>query len=71
MLSMLVHIGSYDGEIVLWNNSTENAHYVLHPDYQRLLQSKSGECKFETKIMWLSQATAGLVVYICTVATCS
>ncbi|XP_006774248.1 PREDICTED: WD repeat-containing protein 49 [Myotis davidii] len=32
--------GSYDGEIVLWNNSTENAHYVLHPDYQRLLQSK-------------------------------
>ncbi|KAI4548097.1 hypothetical protein MG293_000427 [Ovis ammon polii] len=34
--------GSYDGEIVLWNNSTENAHYVLHPDYQRLLKSKSG-----------------------------
>ncbi|XP_046278843.1 WD repeat-containing protein 49 isoform X4 [Marmota monax] len=33
--------GSYDGEIVLWNNSTENAHYVLHPDYQRLLKSKS------------------------------
>ncbi|XP_014389046.1 PREDICTED: WD repeat-containing protein 49 [Myotis brandtii] len=33
--------GSYDGEIVLWNNSTGNAHYVLHPDYQRLLQSKS------------------------------
>ncbi|XP_016071182.1 PREDICTED: WD repeat-containing protein 49 [Miniopterus natalensis] len=33
--------GSYDGEIILWNNSTENAHYVLHPDYQRLLQSKS------------------------------
>ncbi|XP_069329076.1 cilia- and flagella-associated protein 337 isoform X2 [Eulemur rufifrons] len=33
--------GSYDGEIVLWNNSTENAHHVLHPDYQRLLKSKS------------------------------
>ncbi|PNJ73199.1 WDR49 isoform 2, partial [Pongo abelii] len=32
--------GSYDGEIVLWNNSTENAHHVLHPDYQRLLKSK-------------------------------
>ncbi|XP_036303586.1 WD repeat-containing protein 49 [Pipistrellus kuhlii] len=32
--------GSYDGEIVLWNNSTENAHYVLHPNYQRLLHSK-------------------------------
>ncbi|XP_077608356.1 cilia- and flagella-associated protein 337 [Crocuta crocuta] len=32
--------GSYDGEIILWNNSTENAHYVLHPDYQRLLKSK-------------------------------
>ncbi|KAK2501714.1 hypothetical protein MC885_012121, partial [Smutsia gigantea] len=33
--------GSCDGEIVLWNNSTESAHYVLHPDYQRLLKSKS------------------------------
>ncbi|XP_023593720.1 WD repeat-containing protein 49 [Trichechus manatus latirostris] len=32
--------GSYDGEIVLWNNSTENAHHALHPDYQRLLKSK-------------------------------
>nr|XP_003416320.2 WD repeat-containing protein 49 [Loxodonta africana] len=32
--------GSYDGEIILWNNSTENAHHVLHPDYQRLLKSK-------------------------------
>ncbi|KAM6223901.1 cilia- and flagella-associated protein 337 [Rhynchocyon petersi] len=32
--------GSYDGEIVLWNNSTENAHHVLHPDYQRLLKAK-------------------------------
>ncbi|XP_037697279.1 WD repeat-containing protein 49 isoform X2 [Choloepus didactylus] len=32
--------GSYDGEIVVWNNSTENAHCVLHPDYQRLLKSK-------------------------------
>ncbi|XP_006890451.1 PREDICTED: WD repeat-containing protein 49 [Elephantulus edwardii] len=35
--------GSYDGEIVLWNSSTENAHHVLHPDYQRLLKSKSHE----------------------------
>ncbi|KAM5275833.1 cilia- and flagella-associated protein 337 isoform 2-T2 [Hipposideros larvatus] len=33
--------GSYDGEIVLWNNSTENAHYVLHPDYQKPLKSQS------------------------------
>nr|XP_025863558.1 WD repeat-containing protein 49 [Vulpes vulpes] len=33
--------GSYDGEIVLWNNSTENAHCVLHPHYQRRLKSKS------------------------------
>nr|KAF6476879.1 WD repeat domain 49 [Rousettus aegyptiacus] len=33
--------GSYDGEIVLWNNNTENAHCVLHPDYQRLLKAKS------------------------------
>ncbi|KAM5291824.1 LOW QUALITY PROTEIN: cilia- and flagella-associated protein 337 [Ctenodactylus gundi] len=32
--------GSYDGEIILWNNSTENAQCVLHPDYQRLLKSK-------------------------------
>ncbi|MEJ1277624.1 WD repeat domain 49 [Cricetulus griseus] len=32
--------GSYDGEIVLWNSSTENAHHVLHPDYQRQLTSK-------------------------------
>lgn len=32
--------GSYDGEIILWNNSSENAHYVLHPDYQRLLKSR-------------------------------
>ncbi|XP_004704159.1 WD repeat-containing protein 49 [Echinops telfairi] len=30
--------GSYDGEIILWNNSTENAYHVLHPDYQRLLK---------------------------------
>ncbi|XP_044944540.1 WD repeat-containing protein 49 isoform X3 [Mustela putorius furo] len=34
--------GSYDGEIILWNNNTENAHCVLHPDYQRLLESKPG-----------------------------
>ncbi|XP_075405008.1 cilia- and flagella-associated protein 337 [Tenrec ecaudatus] len=32
--------GSYDGEIILWNNSTENAHHVLHPDYQRLIKPK-------------------------------
>ncbi|XP_031229964.1 WD repeat-containing protein 49 isoform X2 [Mastomys coucha] len=31
--------GSYDGEIVLWNNNTENAHHVLHPGYQRQLTS--------------------------------
>ncbi|KAL6072174.1 hypothetical protein STEG23_011667, partial [Scotinomys teguina] len=34
--------GSYDGEIVLWNSSTENAHHVLHPDYHRQLTSKLG-----------------------------
>ncbi|XP_044107662.1 WD repeat-containing protein 49 [Neovison vison] len=34
--------GSYDGEIILWNNNTGNAHCVLHPDYQRLLESKPG-----------------------------
>ncbi|EHA98257.1 WD repeat-containing protein 49 [Heterocephalus glaber] len=33
--------GSYDGEIILWHNSTENAHHVLHPCYQRLLKRKS------------------------------
>ncbi|XP_060027890.1 WD repeat-containing protein 49 isoform X2 [Erinaceus europaeus] len=33
--------GSYDGEIILWNNITETAQYVFHPDYQRLLKSKS------------------------------
>lgn len=43
MFSILAHLGSYDGEIVLWNNSTENAHYVLHPDYQSPLKSQSGE----------------------------
>ncbi|KAG8511468.1 WD repeat-containing protein 49, partial [Galemys pyrenaicus] len=32
--------GSYDGEIVLWNNSTENAYYVLHPAYQTLIKSR-------------------------------
>ncbi|XP_036350765.2 WD repeat-containing protein 49 isoform X1 [Ochotona princeps] len=32
--------GSYDGEIVLWNNSTENAHHVLHPKYQTLVKSQ-------------------------------
>ncbi|KAF6385718.1 WD repeat domain 49 [Rhinolophus ferrumequinum] len=48
--------GSYDGEIVLWNNSTENAHYVLHPDYQSPLKSQSADqatlvaCSFETDI---------------------
>lgn len=65
MFSILAHIGSYDGEIILWNNNTENAHCVLHPDYQRLLESKPGEYKFENKIMWLSQTTVGFVVYSC------
>ncbi|XP_060232929.1 WD repeat-containing protein 49 [Meriones unguiculatus] len=32
--------GSYDGEIVLWNNSTENAYHVFHPEHQRQLTSK-------------------------------
>ena len=56
LFPMLPHTGSYDGEIVLWNNSTENAHCVLHPHYQRRLKSKSGECKFETRKAW-SQTT--------------
>ncbi|KAK7811522.1 hypothetical protein U0070_006084, partial [Myodes glareolus] len=33
--------GSFDGEIVLWNSSTEGAHHVLHPAYHRQLTSKS------------------------------
>ncbi|XP_036611568.1 WD repeat-containing protein 49 [Trichosurus vulpecula] len=32
--------GSYDGEILMWNNSTENAHHILHPYYQRRLHSQ-------------------------------
>uniref|UniRef100_F7FGI1 WD repeat domain 49 n=1 Tax=Ornithorhynchus anatinus TaxID=9258 RepID=F7FGI1_ORNAN len=32
--------GSYDGEIVVWNSSTENASCILHPDFQRPLKSK-------------------------------
>ncbi|XP_074048619.1 cilia- and flagella-associated protein 337 [Macrotis lagotis] len=32
--------GSYDGEILIWNNSTENAHHILHPYHQRWLHSK-------------------------------
>lgn len=52
MFFALTPAGSYDGEIVLWNSSTENAHHVLHPDYQRQLTSKLGECKFETETLW-------------------
>ncbi|XP_077344157.1 cilia- and flagella-associated protein 337 isoform X1 [Lithobates pipiens] len=33
--------GSYDGEIVVWNNNTENASRKLHPDPGRALRSKS------------------------------
>ncbi|XP_063297758.1 WD repeat-containing protein 49 [Pelobates fuscus] len=33
--------GSYDGEIVIWNNNTENASRKLHPDPRRALKSKS------------------------------
>ncbi|KAL2096496.1 hypothetical protein ACEWY4_008644 [Coilia grayii] len=33
--------GSYDGEITVWNNSTENALRKLRPDGQRGLRSKS------------------------------
>lgn len=51
MFFALALAGSYDGEIVLWNSSTENAHHVLHPDYQRQLTSKLGECKFETETL--------------------
>ncbi|XP_036393500.1 WD repeat-containing protein 49-like [Megalops cyprinoides] len=35
--------GSYDGEITVWNNSTENALRKLHPDGQRGLKSSSGQ----------------------------
>ncbi|XP_042564564.1 WD repeat-containing protein 49 [Clupea harengus] len=34
--------GSYDGEIIVWNNSTENALRKLRPDGQLGLRSKSG-----------------------------
>ncbi|KAG8445211.1 hypothetical protein GDO86_010114 [Hymenochirus boettgeri] len=33
--------GSYDGEIVVWNNNTENASRKLHLDTEKLLKSKS------------------------------
>ncbi|KAM4771123.1 cilia- and flagella-associated protein 337 [Rhinophrynus dorsalis] len=33
--------GSYDGEMVVWNNNTENASRKLHPDPGRVLKSKS------------------------------
>ncbi|XP_018413289.1 PREDICTED: WD repeat-containing protein 49 [Nanorana parkeri] len=33
--------GSYDGEIVVWNNNTENASRKLHPEPDRALRSKS------------------------------
>uniref|UniRef100_H3AVA6 WD repeat domain 49 n=1 Tax=Latimeria chalumnae TaxID=7897 RepID=H3AVA6_LATCH len=33
--------GSYDGEIIIWNNNTENASRKLHPDVKRALKSKS------------------------------
>ncbi|XP_053317122.1 WD repeat-containing protein 49 [Spea bombifrons] len=33
--------GSYDGEIVVWNNNTENASRKLHPDPGRAPRSKS------------------------------
>ncbi|XP_051013264.1 WD repeat-containing protein 49 [Acomys russatus] len=46
--------GSYDGEIVLWNNSTENAYHVLHPDHQRQLTSK-----LETKAQKLNAKKSG------------
>ncbi|XP_072474657.1 cilia- and flagella-associated protein 337 [Notamacropus eugenii] len=32
--------GSYDGEILIWNSSTENAHHILHPYYQQSLHSQ-------------------------------
>ncbi|XP_038606244.1 WD repeat-containing protein 49 [Tachyglossus aculeatus] len=34
--------GSYDGEIVVWNSSTESASCILQPDFQRPLKSKLG-----------------------------
>ncbi|ELW64810.1 WD repeat-containing protein 49 [Tupaia chinensis] len=49
--------GSYDGEIVLWNNSTENAHHVLHPDYQRLLKSQSDTGSLKLLSAGRSQST--------------
>ncbi|XP_063772261.1 WD repeat-containing protein 49 [Pseudophryne corroboree] len=33
--------GSYDGEMVVWNNNTENASRKLHPDPAKALRSKS------------------------------
>lgn len=50
--------GSYDGEIVLWNSSTESAHHVLHPAYQRQLTSKLGEQNLKLKSyveLWYSR----------------
>ncbi|XP_066456805.1 cilia- and flagella-associated protein 337 isoform X2 [Eleutherodactylus coqui] len=34
--------GSYDGEMIVWNNNTENASRKLHPDPPKAWSSKSG-----------------------------
>ncbi|XP_069755200.1 cilia- and flagella-associated protein 337-like [Narcine bancroftii] len=34
--------GSYDGEIVIWNNNSENASYRFHPSFKPAMQHKSG-----------------------------
>ncbi|XP_051874572.1 WD repeat-containing protein 49-like [Pristis pectinata] len=34
--------GSYDGEIVIWNNNSENASCRFHPCFNQALQHKSG-----------------------------
>ncbi|KAM8770485.1 LOW QUALITY PROTEIN: cilia- and flagella-associated protein 337 [Rhynchonycteris naso] len=52
MFSLLAHIGSYDREIILWNNGTHNAHYVLHLDYQITTLGHLGSWSFDADTMY-------------------
>ncbi|XP_043853024.1 WD repeat-containing protein 49 [Dromiciops gliroides] len=54
--------GSYDGEILIWNNSTENAHHILHPYYQRQLHS---QWDGDTELLKQHRAERGFSLPIC------
>ncbi|XP_069474592.1 cilia- and flagella-associated protein 337 [Ambystoma mexicanum] len=52
--------GSYDGEIVVWNNSTENASRKLHHDSKRASKSKSvGQIQQQSGVRSLSSSFTG------------